>query len=148
MLSLLSDFFDRLWTCTTDETVREEMVAFFSARGHPCLVYGYALTQHGRAYPLPENFYSGVVKEGLGNFEATAANHPIIQRVGNVTQPFYWGHASSRGKSKDTRQSASAILVDCAWARDVGQGSCLVIPLHHPKSPPGLLSVFSELTPQ
>jgi DNA-binding CsgD family transcriptional regulator len=38
--------------------------------------------------------------------------------------------------------------VDCSWAREARQGSCLVVPWHHPNSPPGLVAIFSELSPQ
>jgi DNA-binding CsgD family transcriptional regulator len=148
MLSVLNEFVDRLAESATGENVRQQMVRFFSARGHPCLVYGYTSREQGGGYPSPEKFYSGAVQQGLGNFAITAAKHPIIQRVGSHTQPFYWGHASSRGRSSDTLQSRNALLVDCSWAREAGQGSCLVVPLHHPNSPPGLVSIFSELAPK
>ncbi len=148
MLSALNEFVDRLADSVTGENVREQMVRFFGARGHPCLVYGYTSREQGSDYPLPDNFHSGAVKQGLGNFAITAAKHPIIQRVGSYTRPFYWGHASSRGNSSDILQSRSALLVDCSWAREARQGSCLVVPLHHPNSPPGLVAIFSELSPQ
>jgi DNA-binding CsgD family transcriptional regulator len=147
MLSGLIAFLDRLANSTTVENVRDQMVRFFDAHGHPCVVYGYTPAEQGGGYPLPENFYSGVVKQGLRNFAAGAPKHPLVELAGSYPQPFFWGHASSGGKGGDTLRAGNKLLVDCSWARDVRQASCLVVPLHHLNMrQAGLVSIFSELS--
>ena len=57
------------------------------------------------------------------------------------------GGSTSGGKRSGALRAGNKLLVDCSWAREVRQASCLVVPLHHLNTrQAGLVSIFSELS--
>jgi LuxR family transcriptional regulator len=149
MMSILSDFLDRLAAATTLEAVREETKRFFEAQGHPCIIYDYAASPD-RAAHLPTRFASGELHKALldrGVGDDPGRCRPVFELATSYQRPFYWEQlASSRHGGGRAIRTENTLLVDCLWARDARQSSALIVPLHHLQGPAcGVLSIFSEL---
>jgi len=149
MMSILSDFLDRLAAATTLEIVREEMKRFFEAQGHPCIAYDYGSNRH-RGGRLPERFASGQLRRTLvdrGVRDDPRRCRPVFELATSYRRPFYWEQlASARHGGSGAIRTENRLLVNCLWAREARQSSALVVPLRHRNLPaPGLFSIFSEL---
>jgi len=148
MIQILSDFFDRLASATTIESLREETRRFFEAQGHPCIAYDHVVNGCGDA-PSLESFASGRVRNALLERRVAGDSsrcRPVFELATSNSRPFYWEQRRGRG-GPAVVWADNRLLARCLWAYDAGQASALVLPLHHLKAPShGLLAIFSELS--
>jgi DNA-binding CsgD family transcriptional regulator len=148
---MVFDFLESLAAAETVETAREAMIRFFEAHEHPCISYVLDGQAQNGGKPLPPTFSTGSVRQVQQNRSARAAHgqhDQVFVHASRSPRPFYWAQAP-----RDSDPSigpvcvGNTLVVDCPWAREAGQASCLVVPLRHGDARlPGLVGIFSELT--